>query len=147
MATIVSGMMTAQITETNRAHTEATFIYHTYHDVDQAFQKLIVDAFEYLFLNELSDGVIGNTNCMSPQSMSHLLTYYPMIAPTELTKRYERLNTPYDPNQLIKMLVQQIQDSLAFVVVGGQPYINAMIVNVAFTLVFSNGLFPNSCCT
>jgi hypothetical protein len=68
-----------------------------------------------------------------------------MIAPTELTQNYERLNTPYDPNQPIKTLFQQIQDDRAFAVAGGQPYGNAMIVNVAYTLFFNTGLFPDAC--
>jgi hypothetical protein len=42
-----------------------------------------------------------------------------MIAPTELTQNYERLNTPYDPNQPIKTLSQKIQDARAFAVAGG----------------------------
>jgi hypothetical protein len=37
-----------------------------------------------------------------------------MIAPTELTQNYERLNTPYDPNLPIETLFQQIQDARAF---------------------------------
>jgi hypothetical protein len=32
-------------------------------------------------------------------------------------------------------------------VAGGKPYGDAMIVNVAFTLVFNTGFFPNACCT
>jgi hypothetical protein len=68
-----------------------------------------------------------------------------MIAPTELTQNYERLNTPYDPNQPIELLFQQIQDARAFAVAGGQPYGAAMIVNVAYTLVFNTGLFPDAC--
>jgi hypothetical protein len=68
-----------------------------------------------------------------------------MIASTELTQNYERLNTPYDPNLPIEMLFQQIQDARAFVVAGGQPYGAAMIVNVAYTLVSNTGLFPDAC--
>jgi hypothetical protein len=68
-----------------------------------------------------------------------------MIAPTELTQNYERLNAPYDPNQPIETLFQQIQDDRAFAVAGGQPYGAAMIVNVAYTLVFNTGLFPDAC--
>jgi hypothetical protein len=68
-----------------------------------------------------------------------------MIAPTELTQSYERLNTPYDPNQLIETLFQHIQDARAFAVAGGQPYGAFMIVNVAYTLVFNTGLFPDAC--
>jgi hypothetical protein len=68
-----------------------------------------------------------------------------MIAPTELTQNYERLNAPYEPYQQIKTLFQQIQDARAFAVVGGHPYSAAMIVNVAYTLVSNTGLFPDAC--
>jgi hypothetical protein len=54
-----------------------------------------------------------------------------MIATTELTQNYERLNAPYDPNQPIEMLFQKIQDAQAFAVAGGQPYGAVMIVNMA----------------
>jgi hypothetical protein len=60
-----------------------------------------------------------------------------MIAPTELTQNYERLNPPYDPNQPIETLFRQIQDARAFAVAGGRPYGAAMIINVAYTLVFN----------
>jgi hypothetical protein len=68
-----------------------------------------------------------------------------MIAPTELTQNYERLNTPYDPNQPIENLFQQIQDARDFAVAGGQTYGDAMIINVAFALVFNTGLFSDAC--
>jgi hypothetical protein len=67
-----------------------------------------------------------------------------MIAPTDLTQKYERQNTMYDPNQPIENLFQHIQDARAFTVAGGQPYGDAMIVNVALTLVFNTGLFPDT---
>jgi hypothetical protein len=38
-----------------------------------------------------------------------------------------------------------VQDARAFAVAGGKPYGAAMIVNVAYTLVFNTGLFPNAC--
>jgi hypothetical protein len=62
-ATIVTGMMAAQIIETNRLHTEAICVYRTYHNVDQAFQKLIINAFEDMYLNSLSDEIVGYANC------------------------------------------------------------------------------------
>jgi hypothetical protein len=68
-----------------------------------------------------------------------------MIAPTELTQNYERLNTPYKPNQPIETLFQQIQDARAFAVAGGQPYGATITVNVAYTLVFNMGLSPDAC--
>jgi hypothetical protein len=119
-------------------------VYRTYHNVDQAIKKLILEAFDDTYLNALSDEVVGYANCTSLDLLTHILTFYAMIAPTELTQNYERLNTPYDSNQPIETLFQQIQDARAFAVAGGQPYGNAMIINVAYTLVSNTGLFPNA---
>jgi hypothetical protein len=131
--------------ETTRLHKEATQVYRTYHNVDQAIKKLIIESFDDAYLNALPDEILGNTNCTSIQLLTHLLTYYAMIAPTELTQSYERPNTPCDPNQPIETLFQQIQDARAFVAADGQPYGATMIVNVAYTLVFNMGLFPDAC--
>jgi hypothetical protein len=144
-AAVVAGMAAAVIAEMTRLHREATQVYHTYHNVDQAIQKLIIESFDDAYLNALSDEIVGYANSTSLQLLTRLLKYYAMIAPTELTQNYERLNTPCDPNQPIETLFQQIQDARAFAVAGGQPYGATMIVNVAYTLVFNTGLFPDAC--
>jgi hypothetical protein len=144
-ATVVTGMTAAVIAETTRLHREATQVYRTYHNVYQAIKKLIIELFDDAYLNALSDKIVGYANCTSLQLLSHLLTYYAMIASTELTQNYERLNTPYDPNLPIEKLFQQIQDAQAFAVAGGQPYGAATIVNVSYTLIFNTGLFPDAC--
>jgi hypothetical protein len=144
-AAVVAGMMAAVIAETTRLHKEATQVYRTYHNVDQAIKKLIIESFDDAYLNALSDEIVGYANCTSLKLLTHLLTYYAMIAPTELKQNYERLNALYYPNQPIKTLFQQIQDARAFAVAGGQPYGAAMIANVAYTLVFITGLFPDAC--
>jgi hypothetical protein len=51
----------------------------------------------------------------------------------------------YDPNQPTESLFQQIQDARDFAVAGGQPYGDARIVNIAYTLVFLTRLFPDAC--
>jgi hypothetical protein len=144
-AAVVAGMTAAVRVEITRLHQEATQVYRTYHNVDQAIKKLIIESFDDAYLNALSDEIVGHANCTSLQLLTHLLTYYAMIAPTELTQNYERLNTPYDPNLPIETLFQQIQDARAFAVAGGQPYGASMIVNVTYTLVFNTGLFPDTC--
>jgi hypothetical protein len=139
---VVAGMTAAVIAETTRLHREATQVCRTYHNVDQAIKKLIIESFDDAYLNALSDEIVGYSDCTSLQLFTHLLTYYAMIAPTELTPNYERLNALYDPNQPIETLFQQIQDVRAFEVAGGQLYGAAMIVNVAYTLVFNTGFSP-----
>jgi hypothetical protein len=104
----VAGMTAAVIANTTRLHREATQVYCTYHNVDQAIKKLTIESFDDAYLNAPSDEIVGYAKCTSIQLLTHLLTYCATIAPTELTQNYERLNTPYDPNQLIETLFQQI---------------------------------------
>jgi hypothetical protein len=84
-AAVVAGMTAAVIAETTRLHKEETQVYRTYHNVDEAIKKLIIEAFEDAYLNALSDEIVGYANCTSLQLLTHLLTNDAMIAPTELT--------------------------------------------------------------
>jgi hypothetical protein len=93
-AAVVAGMMAAVIVETSRLHKEAKNVYRAYHNVDQAIKKLIIESFDDAYLNALSDEIVGYANCTSLELLTHLLTQYAMIAPTELTQNYERLHAP-----------------------------------------------------
>jgi hypothetical protein len=75
----------ARIAQDIRAHKDATRVHRTYNNVEQAFKKLIIDAFEDQLLNALSNEVVGYANHTSLDLLTHLLTYYDMSAPTELT--------------------------------------------------------------
>jgi hypothetical protein len=90
---VVVGMRAAVIAELTWLHREATQLYRTYHNVDQAIKKMILEAFDDAYLNALSNEVVGYANCTSLDLLTHLLTFYAMIAPIELTQNYERLNS------------------------------------------------------
>jgi hypothetical protein len=85
-AAVVAGMKASVIAEMTQLHREATQVYRTYHNVDQDIRKLIIESFDDVYLNALSDEIVGYTNCTSLQLLTHLLTYYAMNAPTELTQ-------------------------------------------------------------
>jgi hypothetical protein len=73
-AAVVAGMTAAVTAETTRLHREATQVYRTYHNVDQATKKLIIESFDDAYLNALSDEIVGYANCTSLQLLTHLLT-------------------------------------------------------------------------
>jgi hypothetical protein len=73
-AAVVAGMTAAVIAETTRLHREATQVYRTYHNVDQAINKLIIESFDDAYLNALSDEIVGYANHTSLQLLTHLLT-------------------------------------------------------------------------
>jgi hypothetical protein len=111
LAEVMTGMTASVIAKLTRLHREETQVYRTHHNVDQEIKKLILEAFDNSYVNALSDDVAGYANYTYRDLLTHLLTYYAMIAPTELTQNYKSLNTPYDPNQPIETLSQQIQDA------------------------------------
>jgi hypothetical protein len=73
-AAVVAGMTAAVIAETTRLHKEATQMYRNYHNVNQAIKKLIIEEFDDIYLNALSDEIVGYANCTSLQFLTHLLT-------------------------------------------------------------------------
>jgi hypothetical protein len=72
-ATVVADMTASVIAETTRLHKEATQVYRTYHDVDQAFKKLIIESFDDPYLNALSDEIVGYTQIL--RHFNFLLTF------------------------------------------------------------------------
>jgi valyl-tRNA synthetase len=67
------------VNETTGLHREATKVYRTYHNIDQAIKNLSIESFDDTYLNALSDEIVGYANCMSLQLLTHPLTYYAMI--------------------------------------------------------------------
>jgi hypothetical protein len=87
-AEVVAGMTAAVIAELTGLHQEATQVYRTYHSVDRAIKKMILEAFDDAYLNALSDEVVCYANCTSLDLLTHLLTFYANTAPAELTQNY-----------------------------------------------------------
>jgi hypothetical protein len=82
---VVVGMPASVIAELTRLFCEAIQVYPTYHNVDRAIKKMILEAFDDAYLNALSNEVVGYANCTSLDLLTHLLTFYAMIAHTDLT--------------------------------------------------------------
>jgi hypothetical protein len=61
-AAVVTGTTAAVIAETTRLHREATQVYPTYHIVNQAIKKFIIESFDDAYLNALLDEIVGYTN-------------------------------------------------------------------------------------
>jgi hypothetical protein len=75
-ATSVAEMTGMQIARTGWLRTAATRIYRTYHKLDQAFKKILIDIFKDQYLNALSDEIVAYENCTSLQLITHILMYY-----------------------------------------------------------------------
>jgi hypothetical protein len=68
---VVVGMTASVIVGLTRLHREATQVYRTYHNVDQAIKKTILEAFDDEYLNALSNEVVGYASCTSLDLLNH----------------------------------------------------------------------------
>ena len=55
------------------------------------------------------------------------------------------MNTPYEYNELIQVLIGQIEDAINYTAAGNMPHISTQIVNTTYNLLFDMGVFPNEC--
>jgi hypothetical protein len=77
--------------------------------------------------------------------LTHLYTSYGRLTPADLQGNDTRLRNPYDPNQPIQALFDQIKDADALAAAAQAPYSPAQIVSIAYTLVFATGTLPEAC--
>jgi hypothetical protein len=50
-------------------------VYRTYHNIDQAIKKLIIESFNDAYLNALSDEIVGYANCTSLQLLTLIIIF------------------------------------------------------------------------
>ena len=53
------------------------------------------------------------------------------------------MNTPYELNKLIKVLIDQIEDTINYAAAGNMLYISTQIVNTVYNLLFDTGVFSD----
>jgi hypothetical protein len=94
---VVVGTTAAVIAELTRLHREATQVYRTYHNMDQAIKKLILKAFDDAYLNALSNEVVGYANCTSLDLLTHPLMFYVLIPHVRPAHKYP--NSPWETIQ------------------------------------------------
>ena len=70
---------------------------------------------------------------------------YANITEQELNHNDNRLKIPYDPGTPFEILIDQVEDAIEFAVAGKTPYSKKQIVNVAYNLVLSTGVFESYC--
>jgi hypothetical protein len=69
---VVVGMTASVIAELTRLHREATGVFRTYHNVDQAIKKFLIEAFDDAYLNALRTKWSG---ARIARHLTYLLTF------------------------------------------------------------------------
>ena len=113
--------------------------------LQNALKKQLIAAVEDIYLKAISAPYVGFGSLTILQMLDHLYDVYAKILPDDLVKNTENMSAPWDPNQPFEYLIRQIQNGIDFAAHGQTPLTNKQIVNMAYTVVASTGLFHEEC--
>jgi uncharacterized membrane protein len=55
------------------------------------------------------------------------------------------MRSTYDANQPIEAFINQIEDAISLAAAANAPYTAAQIVAIVYNIIFSTGIFPETC--
>jgi hypothetical protein len=81
--------------------------YRTCTSVQQALKKQIIGVFEPMFLEILSDNIVGYTNISARDMLDHQFETYGNIAAFDLEINFEHMRRAWDPEQPVESFFKQ----------------------------------------
>jgi hypothetical protein len=112
----------AQISAARHIWEEDIQTYRTCASVQQALKKQIISVFEPMYLDILSDNMVGYANISARDMLDHLLETYGKITAVGLEINFEHMRRAWDPQQPVESLFEQIQDCADYYEAGGRPH-------------------------
>ena len=70
---------------------------------------------------------------------------YANISSTDLRNNEKVMNTVYDTNLSIEVLIEYIEDAVEFAAAGCTPYTAEQVVNTAYQLIYKVVMFADNC--
>ena len=131
--------------ETNRQHKDDQQVHKTYHDVDKALAKLVINATPLVYLRALNDVNIGFGNVTCLQLLDHLWTNYGVITQAELDQNQLEMNAPWHPPSPIEVLFTQLEVGTTFAIAGHEAPSAPMVIRQGYNLIHATGLFETPC--
>jgi len=144
-AIIPNGATRSVIVDLRHEHTVDTQVFTTYVNTDKALKRILLAAVDEMYYRTLRHRFIGYGNVTTRQILDHLYAQYADISSSALQDNDKRLKAPYDPNQPIESIFEQIETAVEFAAAGNSPYTPVQIVNLAYELFFQTGLFLDDC--
>ena len=126
-------------------HTESTKIFTEYENTDKAIRQLLLASTDKLYVQSLCHKYIGYRKTTTQALLDHLYYKYAKIYASALQDNDKRLRAPYDSNQPLETLIDQVKNAVDYASAGDTPYTPSQVVGINFQLVFQTGIFNNEC--
>ena len=143
--TIPQGSTGPQIADIRLQFTNATKLYRQYDTTDKALKQLLLGAVDDMFVRSLRNRHIGYANVTTLALLTHLYTVYAKINTADLEANTARMKVPYDVNLPIETFFDQIEDAIEYASAGNAPFTPVQVVNTAYNVIFTTGMFNDDC--
>jgi hypothetical protein len=104
----------AQISTARHVWEEDVQTNRTYTSVQQALKKQIISVFEPMYMDVLSNNMVGFANISSRDMLDHLFSTYGNITALDLEIKFKHMRQAWDPQQPVESLFKQIQDCAGY---------------------------------
>jgi hypothetical protein len=135
-----------QISAARHIWEEDVQTYRTCTSVQQALKKQIISVIEPMYLDILSDNMVGYANILARDMSEHLFETYGNITAVDLEIHFEHMRRAWDPQQPVETLFKQIQDCADYSEAGGVLIGHPQQINVGYATIFATGHFMSACC-
>ena len=122
-------------------HTEATKIFTEYENKDKALRQLLLESTDKVYVRSLRQKYVGYGKTTTRVLLDHIYSTYANISASALQDNDKRLRAPYGSNQLLKTLIDQVENVVDYASAGDMPYTPAQVVGISFQLLFQTGIF------
>jgi hypothetical protein len=103
-------------------HASYRRIYTSRINVDQALKKLILEAYDNMYISQLEYYLLHYANRSALEILMHLKQTYGFINPTQLAENYNKMTAPINFQDSIKTLFKKIEDGVRYADAGMRPY-------------------------
>jgi hypothetical protein len=108
-----------QIIAASHIWEEEVQTYQTCTSVQQELKKQIISVFEPMFLDILSENMVGYANISARDMFDHLFETYGNITAANLEINFEHMRRAWDPQQPVESLFKKIKDCANYSEAGG----------------------------
>ena len=135
----------AQIKQAVDQHELQTKLFREYTLTDKALKQLLLSAVEDKYYRVMRNSLIGYANVTTSSLIQYLNQAYVNITSTQASDNDKKLTAPYDSNQPIDALYEQIDNAVAFAEAADNAYTGKQIVVIAYEIIFQTGIYVDIC--
>jgi hypothetical protein len=135
----------AQIRAARNVWEEDVQTYRTCTSMQHALKKQIISVFEPMYLDILTDNMVGYANISARDMLDHVFETYGNIAAVDLEINFEHMHRAWDPQQPVESLFKPIQDCANYSEAGGVLIGHMQQINVGDAKIFATCHFMSAC--